>query len=69
MVMWWLLRGFLGFSWILFPPKASGAAGQRRPAAAAPEQEAGPHGGPGPDADPHHGAALPAYVQQGISII
>lgn len=46
-------------------PAASGAAGERRSAAAAPKPEAGAHGRPGPDSDPHHRAALPAYVQQG----
>lgn len=33
---------------------ASRAAGQRRPAEAPPQQEAGPDGGPGSDADSHH---------------
>lgn len=47
------------------PPSASREAGKGGPGAAAPEQEAGAHGGPGPDADPHDGAALPADVQQG----
>ena len=47
------------------PAVASRKAGEGRPAATAPQQEAGAHGGLGPDADPHHGAALPADVQQG----
>lgn len=42
--------------------RASRTAGQRRPAETPPEQKAGLDGGSGPDADPHHRTALPAYV-------
>lgn len=42
---------------------ASRATRQRRPAETPPQQEIGPDGGLGPDADPHHRTALPAYVQ------
>lgn len=53
------------FMMFLFvPPSASCKAGKGGPGAAAPEQEAGAHGGPGPDADPHDRTALPADVQQ-----
>lgn len=49
---------------LFIPPAASCEAGEGGPGAAAPQQEAGAHGGPGPDADPHDRTALPADVQQ-----
>lgn len=61
-LFYWLKRGIS----LILPSSistASRAAGQRRPAEAPPEQKTGPDGGSGPDADPHHRTALPAYVQ------